>query len=79
MIGTASPRSLIVVLLALLAFHRLDGHIVWVSTQNLNSVQGAGQLGYPTGTILSVGSDHVTVKENVNEVVRAIRAAEEKK
>lgn len=72
---STSVRAALVISATFLALHRLDGHIVWVSTQNLNSVQGAGQLGYPTGTILSVGGDHVTVKENVNEVIRAIREA----
>ena len=62
-----------------LALHRLDGHIVWVNPSQVNTVQGAGQLGYPTGTVIGVGGDHVTVKENVSEVIRAIRAAEEKK
>ena len=59
-----------------LALHRLDGHIVWVNLSQVNTVQGAGQLGYPTGTVIGVGGDHVTVKENVSEVIRAIRAAE---
>lgn len=65
--------------LTLIALTRLDGHKVWVSSGQVNTVQGAGQLGYPTGTVIGVGGDHVTVKENVNEVIRALRAAEEKK
>jgi uncharacterized protein YlzI (FlbEa/FlbD family) len=66
------------IVIAMLAFHRLDGHIVWVNSAQINTVQGAGQLGFPNGTVLGVGNDHVTVSENVNEVIRAIRAQEAK-
>jgi uncharacterized protein YlzI (FlbEa/FlbD family) len=58
---------------AFVMFHRLDGHAVWVNTNQINTVQGAGQLGYHAGTILSVGGERSTVKENVNEVIRALR------
>ena len=75
------PRSWIVALSlpALLGLHRIDGHYVWVNTTNVNTVQGAGQLGFQHGTVIHVGGDHVVVTENVSEVIRAIRAAEEKK
>jgi uncharacterized protein YlzI (FlbEa/FlbD family) len=71
-------KHLPLIVMAMLAFHRIDGHIVWVNPAQINTVQGAGQLGYPSGTVLSAGSDHVTVTENVNEVIRAIRAQKAK-
>lgn len=74
-----TPLRLLGLLLALVMFHRLDGHAVWVNTNNVNAVQGAGQIGFQNGTLISAGCDHVTVTENVSEVVRAIRAVEEKK
>lgn len=61
-----------ILLLALLMFTRLDGHAVWVNPATVTSVQGAGQLGYPTGTLLSAGSS-IIVRENVTEVVRKLQ------
>lgn len=72
-------RSLPFLIVALIALHRQDDHLVWVNTAQINTVQGAGQLGYPTGTLVNAGGVSVVVKENVSEVIRAIRAAEEKK
>lgn len=61
-------------LLALVMFHRLDGHVWWVYTDKIESVEGAGQLGYPIGTLITTGSGKTrTVKENVNEVIRTLR------
>jgi uncharacterized protein YlzI (FlbEa/FlbD family) len=59
----------------LVSLKRLDGHLIWLNTANLNTVQGAGQLGYPTGTIVSVGSGTIIVQENVNQVVEKLRSA----
>lgn len=58
-------------------FHRLDGHIVWVNPSNVTSVQGAGQLGHPTGTLISFGGVGNVVKENVSQVIRKLREAED--
>lgn len=61
-----------------LALHRLDGHIVWFQLSQVNTVQGAGQLGFPAGTVLNVGGEHVVVKENVIEVIEILRLGEKK-
>lgn len=62
------------ILLTLLMFTRLDGHKVWIASDHIVAVQGAGQIGYPNGTLIStVNGDHMTVKENVNQVVRGLR------
>jgi uncharacterized protein YlzI (FlbEa/FlbD family) len=67
------PMKWLAIAFAFVMFHRLDGHAVWVNTNQVNTVQGAGQLGFPTGTAIAAGSEHMTVKENVDEVIRALR------
>jgi uncharacterized protein YlzI (FlbEa/FlbD family) len=69
------PMKWFALLFALVSFHRLDGHIVWVNPVQVNDVQGAAQLGMNEGTMVSVGPDHVVVKENVNEVIQTLREA----
>lgn len=61
--------------IALVALTRLDFHKVWINTAQVNTVQGAGQLGYPVGTMLNVGGATVIVNEEVDEVIRILRAA----
>jgi hypothetical protein len=39
-------------------------------------VQGAAQLSFRNGTLLNVGGQNAIVRENVNEVIRALRAAQ---
>jgi uncharacterized protein YlzI (FlbEa/FlbD family) len=65
------------ILLTLLMFTRLDGHKIWMNPDQIISVQGAGQIGYPTGTLITTGNSKHTVQENVNEVVRSINAHHE--
>ena len=65
----------LVLLLALIMFHRLDGHPVWLDPGDVKTVQGAGQLGYKRGTLINMCPGAIIVKENVNDVVRAIKAA----
>lgn len=60
----------------LVSLKRLDGHLVYINPANLNTVQGAGQLGYPNGTIVSVGGGTIIVQENVNQVIEKLRAAQ---
>ena len=62
-------------LIALVALTRLDGHIVWINTAQVNTVQGAEQLSYPRGTIINVGGNSVIVQEDIIDVVKLIRAA----
>jgi uncharacterized protein YlzI (FlbEa/FlbD family) len=62
---------------AFVMFHRLDGHTVWVNVSQVNTVQGAGQLGFAQGTVISAGGDHVVVIENVSEVIRALRGTKD--
>jgi uncharacterized protein YlzI (FlbEa/FlbD family) len=61
------------ILLTLLMFTRLDGHKIWINTDQIVSVQGASQLKYPTGTLIRTGGGHEIVQENVNQVIREIR------
>jgi uncharacterized protein YlzI (FlbEa/FlbD family) len=69
--------GLMLSLLTLLMFTRLDGHKVWIDPVTGMMVEGAGQVGYPTGTLITTGSKHVVVQENVNEVVRKFNAYNE--
>ena len=69
------PMKWLAIAFAFVMFHRLDGHAVWVNVSQVNTVQGAGGLGYPTGTLVSVGPDRMTVRENVSQVIRALRGS----
>lgn len=62
-----------IILFALVSFTRWDGHMVWVNKDQVNAVQGGGQLGYDAGTMINVGGLAVIVRENVSEVVRKLR------
>lgn len=62
-----------IAVLAFIMFTRLDGHAVWVNSAQVNTVQGAGQLGMHQGTLINVGGDKFVVKQNVNQVVRALK------
>ena len=62
-------------LITLIMFHAIDGHACWINPVAITMVRGAGQLGYPTGTIINTGAGTCIVKEDVNDVVRALRAA----
>lgn len=64
---------MLLILCALVSFHALDGHIIWVNPAQVNIVRGGGQVGYPNGTLIGVGSEHLTVQENVNQVVTKLR------
>lgn len=67
-------RPLIPICFAFLMFTRLDGHKVWVDPEHIVAIQGAGQLGYNTGTLISgENGEHYTVQEDVNQVVRAVQ------
>ena len=68
-------RLLVAFVVALVAFHTIDGHIVWVHTENVQLIRGAGQLGYPTGTLIQMGNGSTVVTENVVQVVRTIKEA----
>jgi uncharacterized protein YlzI (FlbEa/FlbD family) len=61
--------------IALVALTRLDGHIVWINTAQVNTIQGAEQLSYPRGTLINVGGSTVIVNEDIIDVVNAIRNA----
>jgi uncharacterized protein YlzI (FlbEa/FlbD family) len=61
--------------LALVMFHRLDGHALWVNPAAVSSVEGAGQLAYHTGTLLEVGGLPHVVREDVNQVIIKLREA----
>lgn len=73
--GMRCAIGLSLIAIALVVLTRLDGHKVWVNPAQLNTVQGAEQLGYLKGTVLNVGGQNVIVRENVNEVVRALKDA----
>jgi uncharacterized protein YlzI (FlbEa/FlbD family) len=60
----------------LVSLKRLDGHLVWVNPASVNTVQGAAQLSFRNGTLLNVGGQNVIVRENVSEVIRALKAAQ---
>jgi uncharacterized protein YlzI (FlbEa/FlbD family) len=64
----------LVLLLTLLLFHRLDGHACWIAPAAITMIQGAGQLGYPTGTLINTSGGSCIVQESVNEVVLAIQS-----
>ena len=57
----------------LLSFTRLDGHKVWFNSDQIVSVQGASQIGYKTGTLITTSAGGNVVQENVNQVVRKLR------
>ena len=59
----------------LVSLKRLDGHLVYINPANLNTVQSAGQLGYPMGTLVSVGAGTIIVQENVNQVIEKLRSS----
>lgn len=75
--GMRCGLALSMTLFVLVVLTRLDGHKLWVNPAQVNTVEGAGQLGYQQGTLLDVGGHKVTVKENVSEVVRALRGFQE--
>ena len=62
-----------VLLITLLLFTRLDGHAVYVNPGHIVTVQGAGQLGYPTGTLINTDGGNHIVRQNINEVVQTLR------
>ena len=64
---------MLILLLTLIMFTRLDGHACWIAPTSVTMVQSAGQLGYPTGTIINTGGGSCIVQEDVNQVVRALR------
>jgi uncharacterized protein YlzI (FlbEa/FlbD family) len=64
-----------ILLFLLVDFTRLDGHTVAINRDAVSSVQGAGQLGYPNGSLIHAGGDHIVVQENVLEVKRRLREA----
>lgn len=64
--------ALRVCLLGLVAFHTLDHHVIWVNPTNVYFVRGAGQIGYPDGTLVGLGATNVVVTENVVEVVKRL-------
>ncbi len=68
--------TMMVLLIALVMFTRLDGHACWIVPGAVTLVQGAGQLGYPTGTIINTGGGSCIVREDVNQVVRHLRGTE---
>jgi len=65
---------MLILLLTLIMFTRLDGHACWIAPAAITMVQGAGQLGYPNGTIINTGGGSCIVRQNVSEVVRALTA-----
>jgi uncharacterized protein YlzI (FlbEa/FlbD family) len=67
---------MLVLLIVLIMFTRLDGRSIWLAPPAVTMVQGAGQLGYPTGTLISTGGGTVIVKEDVNQVVRRLNGTE---
>ena len=73
---SANVRAALLISATLVSFTRLDGHRVWVNSTTVNTVQGGGQLGFAQGTVLNVGGQQVVVRENVNEVVRALQASQ---
>ena len=73
--GMRCVIGLSLIAIALVALTRLDGHKVWINPANLNTVQGAAQLSFRNGTLLNVGGQNAIVRENVNEVVRALKDA----
>ena len=66
----------LILLITLIMFTRLDGHACWVQPSTVTMIHGAGQLGYPNGTLINTGGGSCIVRQNVAEVVRALRAAE---
>ncbi len=66
---------MLILLITLIMFHAIDGHACWINPVAITMVRGAGQLGYPNGTIINTGAVTCIVKEDVNDVVRTLRAA----
>ena len=66
---------MLILLLTLIMFHAIDGHACWIQPSAVTVVQSAGELGYPTGTIINTGGGSCIAKEDVNQVVRALRDA----
>jgi len=69
---------MLVLLIVLCLFTRLDGHACWVATSAVTMVHGAGQLGYPTGTLINTGGGSCIVQQNVNEVVRRLTVPDDR-
>ena len=67
---------MLVLLIVLIMFTRLDGRSIWLQPSEVTMVQGAGQLGYPTGTLINTGGGSAIVKEDVNQVVRRLNGIE---
>ena len=68
---------MLVLLIVLIMFTRLDGRSIWLAPSAVTTVQGAGQLGYPVGTIIGIGGGTAIVREDVNQVVRRLTAQKE--
>lgn len=68
---------MLVLLIVLIMFTRLDGRSIWLAPSQITMVQGAGQLGYPVGTLISTGGGTTIVREDVNQVVRRLTAQKE--
>lgn len=66
---------MLVLLLTLCLFTRLEGHAVWINPEHVALVQGAGALGYPIGTLITAGGSTTIVTEDVNQVVRQLTDA----
>ena len=64
-----------ILLITLIMFHAIDGHACWINPVAITMIRGAGQVGYPTGTIINTGAGSCIVKEDVNDVVHLLRAA----
>jgi uncharacterized protein YlzI (FlbEa/FlbD family) len=69
---------MLILLLTLIMFTRLDGHAVWIQPSSITMIQGADQLGYPTGTLINTSGGSIIVRQDVNGVVRALRDTPEK-
>ena len=67
---------MLILLITLIMFHAIDGHVCWINPVAITMVRGAGQVGYPDGTIINTGAGTCIVKEDVNQVVRALRSEE---
>jgi hypothetical protein len=57
----------LILLLTLIMFHAIDGHACWINPAAVTMIRGAGQLGYPTGTIINTGGGSCIVREDVNK------------
>src|SRR5271165_3715145 len=72
MLTRSGLSGMVMSLTTLLMFTRLDGHKVWVNQDTVQTVQGAGQLGYSTGTLITMENGVMVVQEDVNQVVRSL-------